>query len=94
MNWRVYVIYCMARTGRVTIHVGITLNVARRVHEHSCGKVRATRGRLVSWLGNSERMSEGDALRLERKLKRMSRYNKLRWAEQQREHTGNKNLDE
>jgi predicted GIY-YIG superfamily endonuclease len=86
MSYRVYVIHCMAITGRVTIHVGIAKDVARRVHEHSCGKVKATRGRLVSWLGNSKRMSEGDALRLERKLRRMSRYNKLRWAEQQKEH--------
>ena len=86
MNLRVYVIRCMARTGRITIHVGIALDVAQRVHVHATGKVKATRGRLVSWLGNSERMSEGDALRLERRLKRLPPYLKREWAEQQKEH--------
>lgn len=86
MHWRVYVIECRSRTGRVTIHVGVALDVARRIHEHACGKVRATRGRLISWLGNSRRMNHFAALRVETRLKKMSPMEKRMWAEQQKEH--------
>ena len=85
-HYRVYVIECRARTGRVTVHVGIALRVALRVFEHATGMVVATRGRLVTWLGNSERMPHGDALRLEAQLKKKSPYQKRAWAEQQKEH--------
>ena len=86
MGWSVYIIECRARTGRVTVHVGVAGDVAFRVHEHACGKVRATRGRLVSWLGNSVRMPQEAALRVEMRLKKMSPMEKRMWAEQQKEH--------
>jgi predicted GIY-YIG superfamily endonuclease len=84
-TYRVYVIECTARTRRVTVHVGIAKDVARRVGEHKRGKVRATKGRAVVWLGNSERMLHGDALRLEAQLKKLRPVQKMEWALKQKE---------
>jgi len=67
----------------VTVHVGIAQNVARRINEHKRGKVKATRGREIRWLGNSAFMSKGDALRLEIQLKKKSPTEKRIWAEDQ-----------
>ena len=87
-SWRVYVLEATALSGRVTIHVGISTYVARRVHEHSIGKVRATRGRTIQWLGNSPRMPQGEALALEASLKKCRASAKRAWAADQKESIG------
>jgi predicted GIY-YIG superfamily endonuclease len=85
-TYKVYVIECTSRvSGRVTIHVGIAKDVSKRISDHRCGKVRATRGRNIRWLGNSEKMPHGDALRLEAKLKKLRPLQKREWAAQQKE---------
>jgi putative endonuclease len=84
-TYRVYVIECTAKTGRVTVHVGIAMNVAKRVSQHRAGKVGATKGREIVWLGNSERMTHGDALRLEAQLKKLRPVQKMEWATKQKE---------
>ena len=83
--YRVYVIECTAKTGRVTVHVGIAINVAKRVTQHQFGKVAATKGREVVWLGNSDRMAQPDALRMEAELKKLRPTQKRSWAKQQKE---------
>jgi predicted GIY-YIG superfamily endonuclease len=71
--WRVYILEAISKKShRRTIHVGIAKDVAKRVHEHRAGKVRATRGKDVYWLGNSERMTHRAALQLEAMLKKKS----------------------
>ena len=85
-EYRVYIIECTTQSLRVTVHVGIAKDVAKRLRDHQCGRVRATRGRTIVWLGNSERMSHGDALRLEMKLKRLRPTLKREWAMGWKEH--------
>lgn len=70
--YRVYMLEAMACSGRVTVHVGIAVDVGKRIYEHSRGRVRATRGREIHWLGNTAPMPRGDALRLEAALKKKS----------------------
>jgi predicted GIY-YIG superfamily endonuclease len=85
-TYKVYVIECTSRgSGRVTIHVGIAKDVSKRISDHRCGKVRATRGRNIRWLGNSEKMPHGDALRLEIELKKLTPKQKGWWAQAQEE---------
>jgi predicted GIY-YIG superfamily endonuclease len=71
-RWFVYILEATTKRGRVSVHVGIALNVGRRIMQHRHGDVKATRGRTIVWLGNSEAMKQGDALRLEMKLKKLS----------------------
>lgn len=71
-RWFVYILEATTKRGRVSVHVGIALNVGRRIMQHRQGEVKATRGRTIVWLGNSEAMKQGDALRLERELKKLS----------------------
>ena len=85
-EYRVYVLEATTRSGRVTVHVGIALDIARRILDHKRGRVRATRGREIQWLGNSERMPHGDALRLEAQLKKQSPAEKRAWGKVQKEH--------
>jgi putative endonuclease len=87
-SWRVYVIEGTTEGGRVTVHVGIALDVSRRVHAHATGKVKATRGRTIRWLGNSPRMPFGEALALEASLKKRRASAKRAWAAEQRETAG------
>jgi predicted GIY-YIG superfamily endonuclease len=81
--WRVYVLECTAKTGRVTIHVGISKNPATRVEQHRAGMVKATRGRSIELLGVSDMMAHRDALRLEVALKAMDPQRKRSWARRQ-----------
>ena len=71
-RWYVYILEAKAKSGRVTVHVGIALNVGRRIIEHQQGAVKATRGKTITRLGNSDAMPQSDALRLEMKLKKLS----------------------
>ena len=85
-TYRVYVLECTTRTvRRVTVHVGIALDVAKRVEQHRRGEVKATRGREIVWLGNSGRMSHPAALRLEVELKKLRPVQKRAWAAEQDE---------
>jgi len=84
-SYRVYVIECTTISQRVTVHVGIAKVVAKRLHDHRCGKVRATRGRTIKWLGNSDRMPHADALLLEMRLKKLTPKKKRSWAAIHRE---------
>lgn len=70
MNWWVYVIKC----GDGTFYTGIATDVGRRLDMHRAGRgARYTRGRgpleLWWWTGP---VSHGEALNLERRIKRMS----------------------
>lgn len=84
MTYHVYVLECLDKSGRCTLHVGIAKNVERRLADHKSGKVKATRGRSVKCLGYSELMSHGDALRLEIELKKQTPQQKRAWAGIQR----------
>jgi predicted GIY-YIG superfamily endonuclease len=68
--WHVYVLECTTRGGRVTLHVGVALDVYARAVQHCNGRVKATRGRAVRLLAHSSPMPHGDALRREAELKR------------------------
>ena len=79
-EYSVYVIECTAKTGRATVHVGIAKNVEKRLEDHRAGRVKATRGRKIKWLGQSFPLSHAGALRLEISLKKMSPQQKRAWA--------------
>jgi predicted GIY-YIG superfamily endonuclease len=82
VRWHVYILECTASTGRVTVHVGISIDVGRRVRQHKHGEVKQTRGRRVGLLGYSEAMGKGDALRKEAALKKLKPGPKRAQAEQ------------
>lgn len=65
-----YVLECTTAGGRVSVHVGIALDVHARVRQHAAGQVKATRGRTVQLLGHSDPLPHGDALRMEASMKR------------------------
>jgi len=79
-EYQVYAIECTTKSLRITVHIGIAKDVPRRMEDHRRGKVRATRGRQIRWLGNSGKMSHGSALRLEMQLKKLSPGEKRNWA--------------
>ena len=68
--WHVYLLECTARSGRVTLHVGIAKDVYARVVQHTNGQVKQTRGRAVRLLAYSLGMAQGAALRCEKQLKK------------------------
>lgn len=72
--WFVYI----ARCNDGTLYTGIALDVARRIAAHNAGRgARYTRGRgPVSLCAKRRCSSQGDALRLERALKRLPRIEK------------------
>jgi putative endonuclease len=67
-----------------SLYTGYTINVERRIALHNAGKGgRYTRShRPVSLMATWTFNSKGEALRAERELKRLSREQKLRMAEQ------------
>jgi predicted GIY-YIG superfamily endonuclease len=71
MVWRVYLLECVASTGRVTLHVGIAKDVFARAVQHANGWVKQTRGRQVYLLAYSTPMTHAQALRRERQVRRM-----------------------
>ena len=71
MNWHVYIIECTAKTRRVTVHVGIALDVHKRMGDHRAGRVKATRGRQIVCLGFTSPMNHGAALAMEAMMKQM-----------------------
>jgi len=83
-EYSVYVLEATASTGRVTVHVGIAKDVPARILQHHKGKVTATKGRKIKWLGNSAPMPHGVALALEASLKKLPPAKKRSWAADQR----------
>lgn len=75
-RWQVYVI----RMGDNTFYTGISTDVGRRLEAHRQGRgARYTRGRgpIQLWW-TSGRLEHGEALRLERRIKRMDHAAKAR----------------
>jgi putative endonuclease len=83
--WFVYV----ARCSDDTLYVGIARNVAARIAQHDAGRgARYTRGRgPLRVLVTRRCTSHGDALRLERAIKRLPRAEKLALVVSRRELT-------
>lgn len=80
-RWYVYLLEATARTGRVTVHVGIALDPARRMEDHRAGRVKQTRGRSIALIGVSPApVSKSKALQVEAHLKTLSPANKRRVA--------------
>jgi uncharacterized protein (TIGR02453 family) len=75
MSWFVYV----ARCGDGTLYTGVTTDVARRMAAHNAGRGAAyTRSRLPVWAVYVEAASgQGEALRRELTIKRLSRGEKM-----------------
>jgi putative endonuclease len=74
-EWFVYIIEC----GDKSLYCGIATDVKARFAVHAAGKgAKYTRGRgpLVLVWQTTEALSHGDALRLERTIKRMTRAQK------------------
>jgi putative endonuclease len=76
MTWYVYLLRCADST----LYCGIALDVEARLHQHAEGKgAKYTRGRGPLELVYCEaRGTRAEALRRERKIKRMCRAEKLR----------------
>lgn len=74
-DWFVYV----ARCADDSLYTGVAVDVDARIDKHNGGKgARYTRGRLpVEVVGRSGPMPQGDALRLEMRIKRAPRQRKL-----------------
>jgi putative endonuclease len=81
-GWYVYIAECADRT----LYVGVTRNVAGRIAAHDAGRgARYTRGRGPLRLLTTRRCTtHGEALRLERALKRLRREQKLALAQSRR----------
>ncbi len=74
--WFVYLLEC----SDLTLYTGITNSLTKRVEKHNSGKgAKYTRGRTpVKLLKFWTCQSKGDALRLEYKIKQLSREEKLK----------------
>ncbi len=74
--WQVYIVQCHDGT----LYTGITNNVARRLREHNAGTAsKYTRGRRpVKLLAIWHCAGKPDALKMEYKLKALSRQDKLK----------------
>ena len=74
-SWIVYILLC----GDKSLYTGATNDVGKRLAAHSQGSAsRYTRSRLpVKLLAASAKMSKGDALSLESKIKKLPRKKKI-----------------
>ena len=74
-RWYVYVVRCSDDT----LYTGVTIDIPKRIYAHNIGKgakYTASRGPVL--LHHSEGpMTQSDALRREREIKRMSRVDKV-----------------
>jgi len=77
MTWFVYLLECADKT----IYCGITNNLEKRISTHNSGKgAKYTRGRLPVKLIKSFTVdSKSEALKLEYKIKQLSREEKLKF---------------
>ena len=75
MNWFVYILKCSDDT----LYTGITNNLEKRIATHNSGKgAKYTKGRLpVILLKKFETQSKSEALKLEIKIKKLPREQKL-----------------
>jgi putative endonuclease len=81
-KWFVYIIRCEKDD---TLYTGITINLKKRIKQHNEGKgARYTRGRgPVTIVKCFERLTKSDALKLEYKIKQLSKEEKLNYAEKE-----------
>ena len=75
-TWQVYVLRCKGGS----LYTGITNNIERRLELHNKGKgAKYTRGRRpVTLLATSRRMAKSDALKLEARVKKAKRDEKVK----------------
>ena len=81
--WYIYILQCSDNT----LYTGITNDLDRRIKQHNEGKgARYTKGRgPVALVKFFTRHSKSEALKLEYKIKQMSREEKLQYHESQEE---------
>lgn len=74
-KWHVYILECSDNT----LYTGITNNLERRIQKHNSGKgARYTKGRApVKLIKSFELNNKSEALKLEYKIKQLSREDKL-----------------
>ena len=80
MDWYVYILEAVSGTGRVSVHVGISLCAEGRMKDHAAGRVKATAGRTITLLGYTGPMGKSEALKLEAVTKTHSAAEKRRIA--------------
>lgn len=68
MDWKVYLVRCADNS----LYCGITNDITGRIEKHNSGKgAKYTKSRLpIKLMAVSKRMSQSDAIRLERYIKR------------------------
>ena len=71
MNYTVYILYS---PGTDVYYKGQTSNISERLKRHNSGREKATKHR-ISWklVWTTNKATRGEALKLERKLKNLSR---------------------
>lgn len=78
--WYIYILKCSDGT----LYTGITINVEKRIQQHNAGKgARYTRGRTpVELVKSFQRSTKGEALKLEYKIKKLSKEEKLSYIDE------------
>jgi predicted GIY-YIG superfamily endonuclease len=81
-KWYVYILRCADDT----LYTGITNNLQKRIEQHNKGKgAKYTRSRgPVALVKCFERLTKSDALKLEYKIKQLSKEEKLNYAEEEK----------
>ena len=79
-KWYVYILRCSDDT----LYTGITVDVERRIKQHNEGKgAKYTRGRgPVALVKSFELNSKSEALKLEYRIKQLSKEEKLKYAQE------------
>lgn len=82
-KWFVYIVECSDKT----LYTGITIDVERRIKQHNEGKgAKYTRGRgPVTLVKSFEKLTKSEALKMEYKIKQLSKEEKLNYAEEEKE---------
>jgi putative endonuclease len=75
-HWRVYIVVCKGGA----YYCGATVNIEKRIATHNAGKgAKFTRSRLpVALIANSRYMTRSNALKLEAKVKKAKKADKVR----------------
>jgi putative endonuclease len=78
--WYIYIVLCSKDN---TLYTGITKDLERRIKQHNDGKgARYTKGRgPITIVKFFKRESKSEALKLEYKIKQLSREEKLNYAD-------------
>ena len=79
--WYVYIVECSDKT----LYTGITIDIERRIKQHNEGKgAKYTRGRgPVTLVKSFECESKSEALKLEYRIKQLSREEKLNYVQEE-----------